>query len=150
MTFIVAFLRSSGVTEPQIAAFWAILGAAAVLAAFVWGPILARIPAGRGVFVVLLVLLLGAVLPLAASGAAAAFASAAPFLAVVTAVTHVARQATPPASWTHVIGALTVAFALGQCAWGRSSPARCPTAPAGCAPACCCRSSCSPAPPPWR
>ena len=119
MTFIVAFLRNGGATETQTAAFWAILGAAAVVAAFVWGPILARLPAGRGVFVVLLVVLLGAILPLAASGASAAFASAAlfggSFLAVVTAVTHVARQATPPGSWTRVIGALTVAFALGQC-----------------------------------
>ena len=50
--------------------------------------------------------------------AAAAFLSAAlfggSFLAVVTAITHVARQVTPPGSWTRVIGALTVAFALGQ------------------------------------
>lgn len=119
MTFIVAFLRSDGATDAQIATFWAILGAAAVIAAFIWGPILARLPGGRGVFLVLLVLLVGAILPLAASGAAAAFVSAAlfggSFLAVVTAVTHVARQATPAGSWTRVIGALTVAFALGQC-----------------------------------
>jgi predicted MFS family arabinose efflux permease len=119
MTFIVAFLRNDGFTEPQITVFWAILGAAAVVAAFAWGPILARLPAGRGIFAVLLVLLLGAVLPLAISGAAAAFLSAAlfggSFLAVVTAITHAARQVTPPGSWTRIIGALTVAFALGQC-----------------------------------
>lgn len=119
MTFIVAFLRNGGATEAQIMAFWAVLGAAAVGAAFVWGPILARLPAGRGVFTVLLVLALGAALPLAATDAWVAFASAAlfggSFLAVVTAVTHVARRATPPGSWTRVIGALTVAFALGQC-----------------------------------
>lgn len=119
MTFIVAFLRNGGATEAQITVFWAILGAAAVVAAFVWGPILARLSAGGGIFVVLLVLLLGAILPLAFSGAAAAFLSAAlfggSFLAVVTAITHVARQVTPPGSWTRVIGALTVAFALGQC-----------------------------------
>ena len=119
MTFIVAFLRSGGATEAQITVFWTILGAAAVAAAFVWGRILARLPAGRGIFVVLLVLGVGAILPLVFSGTAAAFLSAAlfggSFLAVVTAITHVARQATPPASWTQVIGALTVAFALGQC-----------------------------------
>jgi predicted MFS family arabinose efflux permease len=119
MTFIVAFLRNGGFTETQITVFWAILGAAAVIAAFAWGPILARLPAGGGIFAVLLVLLVGAILPLVSSGAAAAFLSAAlfggSFLAVVTAITHVARQVTPPASWTHVIGALTVAFALGQC-----------------------------------
>ena len=119
MTFIVAFLRNGGATEAQITVFWAILGAAAVVAAFVWGPILARLSAGRGIFVVLLVLLLGAILPLAFSGVASAFLSAAlfggSFLAVVTAITHVARQVTPPGSWTRVIGALTVAFAFGQC-----------------------------------
>jgi predicted MFS family arabinose efflux permease len=119
MTFIVAFLRNGGFTETRITVFWTILGAAAVVAAFAWGPILARLPAGRGIFVVLLVLLLGAVLPLVISGAVAAFLSAAlfgsSFLAVVTAITHAARQVTPPGSWTRVIGALTVAFALGQC-----------------------------------
>jgi hypothetical protein len=36
-----------------------------------------RLPAGRGVFAVMSVLLLGAILPLVASGPAAAFASAA-------------------------------------------------------------------------
>ncbi len=90
-----------------------------MVAAFVWGPILARLSAGRGIFVVLLVLLLGAILPLAFSGVASAFLSAAlfggSFLAVVTAITPVARQVTPPGSWTRVIGALTVAFAIGQC-----------------------------------
>lgn len=119
MTFIVAFLRSGGSTEAQITVFWTVLGAAAVAAAFVWGPVLARLPAGRGIFVVLMVLVVGATLPLVFSGTATALLSAAlfggSFLAVVTAITHVARQATPPASWTHVIGALTVAFALGQC-----------------------------------
>jgi len=119
MTFIVAFLRTRGLDEPQIAVFWALLGAASVAAAFVWGKILGRLSAGRGIFCVLVVVLAGAVLPLLAPGPIPAFGSAilfgGSFLAVVTAVTHVARHATPPSSWTRVIGALTVAFALGQC-----------------------------------
>jgi MFS family permease len=99
MTFIVAFLRTQGLGEAQIAVFWAILGASAIPAAFVWGPVLARLNAGRGVFAVMATVLAGAVLPLAAPGPAAAFGSAVlfggSFLAVVTAVTHVSRQATP-------------------------------------------------------
>jgi predicted MFS family arabinose efflux permease len=119
MTFIVAFLRTRGLDESQLAIFWAILGAAAIPAAFIWGPILSRLREGRGVAAVMLVVLAGAVLPLVASGPFAAFGSAAlfggSFLAVVTAVTEVGRRATPVESWTRVIGALTVALALGQC-----------------------------------
>jgi MFS family permease len=79
MTFIVAFLRTQGLGEGQIAVFWAILGAAAIPAAFVWGRALARLPAGGGVFAVMATVLAGAVLPLMASGPAAAFGSAALF-----------------------------------------------------------------------
>src|SRR5579883_2119098 len=92
MTFIIAFLRGEGFRGGAIAAFWSILGAAGIA---------------------------GAALPLLPAGPGTVYASAllfgGTFLAEVAAVVAFARKATPVAAWTPVIGALTTAFALGQC-----------------------------------
>jgi predicted MFS family arabinose efflux permease len=119
MTFIVAALRAGGITTSEITVFWTVLGAAAVVAAFGWGPLLGAWRSGRGIAVVLGILTVGAVLPVLTIIPVAAFVSAvlfgATFLTVVTAVTAVARRALPPTQWTSAIATLTVAFALGQC-----------------------------------
>lgn len=120
MTFIVAFLADRGAGSGEISLFWVVLGAAAVLAAFGWSPLLARLRGGHGAAVVLAVLTLGALLPLVSTSVLASFASAAvfggSFLTVVTAVTIVARNSLHPRHWTPAIATLTIAFALGQCA----------------------------------
>lgn len=120
MTFIVAFLRSQGAGDGAVSLFWVVLGAAAVVAAFAWRPLLARLPGGRGPATVLAVVTVGAVLPLLLQSALAVFASAVlfggSFLTVVTAVTAVARSSQHPRHWTPAIATLTVAFASGQCA----------------------------------
>jgi predicted MFS family arabinose efflux permease len=119
MTFIVAYLRAEGAGAGTVTAFWALLGAAATLAGFLWSPLLARLRAGRGIALILGVLVLGAALPLAPGGLPVAMASAVPFggafLTVVTAVTAAARQHLQPRHWTAAIAALTTAFAAGQC-----------------------------------
>ncbi len=119
MTFIVAFLVHYGATTLEITLFWTTLGMAGFAFAFAWGPLLGRLRSGRGVGLVLGVLSVGASLPLLSHLPLAAFSSAllfgASFLAVVTAVTTVARRSLPPDHWTAGIAALTVAFALGQC-----------------------------------
>lgn len=119
-TFIIAFLRKEqGFTPDEVSLFWAVLGSAAAAGAFIWGPLLGRLRAGWGVAVTVGGVEFGVVLPLCASGRAAAYLSAVlfggAFLAVVAAVTSFARRAAPPHAWTAAIGALTVAFALGQC-----------------------------------
>ena len=118
ITFIVAFLRSAHLGPGSVSAFWATLGAAAVVAAFVWGPLLGRLRGGRGLGAVLGVLTIGALLPLILPGSAGDFSSAAifggTFLAVVTAVTNMARRLLPPAQVAPAIAVTTAVFAVGQ------------------------------------
>lgn len=119
MTFIVAYLKADGAGTTEITVFWAILGLAAVAGGIIWGPVLGRLRAGRGPALLIAVVTLGALLPLITQAVPVALASAAlfgaSFLAVVTAVTNVARHALPPAQWTAAIAVLTTGFALGQC-----------------------------------
>jgi predicted MFS family arabinose efflux permease len=119
MTFIVAALTTAGAGPGEITAFWSVLAATAVAAAFVWGRVLAAFRPGTGLTVVLLILTTGAVLPVIATNAVAILASAplfgATFLTVVTAVTSAARRSLPHSQWTAAIAVLTIAFALGQC-----------------------------------
>ncbi len=120
MTFIVAFLVGEGASAATVTAFWVVLGLAAVVAAFGWGPLLGRLRGGYGPAVVLGVVALGALLPLLGSSGLLVFGSAvlfgASFLTVVTAMTVVAQRSVHPRHWTPAIAALTSIFAIGQCA----------------------------------
>lgn len=118
VTFIVAFLKTQGLGSGTVSAFWAVLGAAAVVTAFAWGPLLARLRGGRGPAAVLAVATVGALLPLVFRGAPGDFASAVlfggAFLAVVTAVINLARRSLSPVQVAPAIAVLTVAFGIGQ------------------------------------
>lgn len=118
ITFIVAFLRSAHLGSGSISAFWATLGAASVVAAFAWGPLLGRLRGGWGLGTVLGVLAVGALLPLILRGGAGDLTSAVvfggTFLAVVTAVTNVIRRSLAPAQVGPAIAVTTVAFGAGQ------------------------------------
>ncbi|WP_020667572.1 YbfB/YjiJ family MFS transporter [Amycolatopsis nigrescens] len=118
MTFIVAFLQADGADATTVSLFWAALGLAAIAGGFVWGPMLGRLRGGRGPAVLMLLVTVGAALPLASGSAVAMFGSAVvfgiSFLAVVAAVTTVARTALRPQHWAAAIAALTTGFALGQ------------------------------------
>jgi predicted MFS family arabinose efflux permease len=118
MTFIVAFLTGQGARPGEISSFWVVLGAAAMAGGFAWPPLIARLPGGLAVAIILAVVAIGALLPLVSGSAVAALASAAlfgvSFLAVVTATVAVARRSLPRHHWTPAIGSITVAFAVGQ------------------------------------
>jgi predicted MFS family arabinose efflux permease len=119
-TFIVAYLRGEeGFSSAGITRFWAILGAASVVAAFAWGPILGRLKGGWGTAATLGGVTIGAAVPMLWGSAAGAYLSAVlfggSFLAVLAAVTSFARRAAKPHAWTAAIAALTIAFGLGQC-----------------------------------
>jgi len=120
-TFIIAYVRNvEAFTPADVSMFWALLGASAIIAAFVWGPILSRLKGGCGVAAAIAVVTGGAALPLIWSGPSTAFLSAflfgSSFLAVAAAVTSFVRQAAPPHHLTAAIGTLTAAFGIGQCA----------------------------------
>ena len=118
MTFVVALLEQHGARGPAISWFWTVLGGAAILSGFLWGGVVGRPPGGRGVTIAMLVVLTGSGLslwpstPMAALVSALLFGSA--FLAVVTAVTSVARRNLAPEWWTAALAALTVVFGVGQ------------------------------------
>lgn len=119
-TFIIAYLRGmQGFTSGEISVFWALLGGAAIIAAFAWGPVLARLRGGWGATATIAMVTAGAALPLIWDGRLAAYLSAVlfggSFLAVIAAVTSFARRAAPPHAWTAAIGAMTTAFGIGQC-----------------------------------
>ncbi len=120
MTFIVAFLKDRGAGQAEVTSFWVVLGAASLAGALLWVRPLVRLRGGRAPGAVLAVLSVGALLPLISQSPEAAITSAVlfggSFLAVVTAVTMVAQRSLLPHHWTPAIAALTVAFALGQCA----------------------------------
>jgi predicted MFS family arabinose efflux permease len=119
-TFIIAHLRSSeGFDSGSITAFWAILGLAAIVAAFAWGPILGRLRGGWGASATIGTVTIGAALPLLWHGPIGAYLSSILFggsvLAVIAAVTSFARRAAKPHALTAAIAALTIAFGIGQC-----------------------------------
>jgi Uncharacterised MFS-type transporter YbfB len=119
-TFIIAYLRSSeGFDSGSVTAFWTILGLAAVVAAFAWGPILGRLKGGvgchrydwhsddRGS--------VAAALARPGGSISLFFSICGSFLAVIAAVTSFVRRAAKPHAWTAAIAALTIAFSIGQC-----------------------------------
>jgi predicted MFS family arabinose efflux permease len=119
MTFIIAFLRDEHFGPATLSVFWTVLGLAIVATGFGWGGVLARLPGGWGLAVVLAVLAAGALAPMVSAGTAAAFLSAVLFgsaqMAGPAAVTVLVRRARAPQAWTAEIGRLTVLFGLGQC-----------------------------------
>lgn len=119
MTFIVAYLRQRGVGGTEITVFWSVIGLCTVAAGFGWGQALGRMPIGAGTAMVMLLITIGAALPLAPGGVIVIFASAVvfgtAFLAMPTTTSAAARRTLEQRHWTPAIAGLTVAFALGQC-----------------------------------
>lgn len=120
MTFIVAFLDHRGATPREVILFWTLLGGSAAASGFLWRGTLGRASGGRGMAGVTLLVLSGVLLPLVSTATLAVMGSAVlfgvAFLAVVTAVTAVARRNVPQPHWTAALGYLTAAFGVGQSA----------------------------------
>lgn len=118
MTFVVAYLKERGISSNLISVFWIVLGASALIGSVAWTPV-ARLRHGRSASATLAVTSVGAMMPLLSASAVIASISAAlfggSFLAVVTAVTGIARRSLPPHHWAASIAALTTVFAVGQC-----------------------------------
>jgi predicted MFS family arabinose efflux permease len=119
MTFIIAWLREHGAGAVLISSFWAVLGIATMLAPSVWRQPLAEWPGGRPLAVVLIVLAIGAALPLWQTTPTVMITSAVvyggTFYIAPTAVTAFARKALPPQQWGEAIAGFTILFALCQC-----------------------------------
>lgn len=118
MTFIVALLRGQGAGDVEVAVFWIVLGLAAMIGGFAWAPVVGALSGGRAPALLMVVVALGAGLPLLADHPVFALGSAVlfggTFLALVGAVTHAAQRVLDPSQVTDGIGTLTTGFAIGQ------------------------------------
>jgi predicted MFS family arabinose efflux permease len=117
MTFAVALIRQNGANTAQVALFWATLGISTMLVPRLWAKPITTWKAARGMAAALLVVTVGASVPMFSSQfgwmlfSALCFGS---FLSVVAATTALARRYLPPQAWSAGIALFTVVFAAGQ------------------------------------
>lgn len=118
MTFVIAYLRSSGVSAGVVTLFWLLLGGSTFASAFVWRGLLDEARGGLALAVVLAVVAAGTAIPLASTSLISVLISAilfgGSFLSVVSAITNLVRRSLPPHTWASGIAIFTVIFSLGQ------------------------------------
>lgn len=118
VTFLVAWMRTKGITPLWIAATWSTLSIAAMLSPFPWRPVLARSNGGGALSLSCLATGIGTLLPIVASGYVGLLLSATIFGVSLyigpTSVTAFARKNLPEASWGRAVALFTTAFAIGQ------------------------------------
>jgi predicted MFS family arabinose efflux permease len=119
MTFVPDHLRGQGVGDAGIAVFWIGLGLAGFVVPPLWAPLLRRLTPALGVFGLIAVTAIAAVVPVLVTGTVAAWLSGllfgASFLTAITALTDASRRVLDAGHWTAALAVLTVGFALGQC-----------------------------------
>jgi predicted MFS family arabinose efflux permease len=119
MTFVIAWMKTRGSSALEISLVWAILGLAVIASPLPWRRPLNNWPGGLPLAVAILVLAIGAALPLFGSSFAVMSVSAALVGSAVlippAAVTAFARRSLPPAALGSAIAGYTVVFAVGQC-----------------------------------
>jgi predicted MFS family arabinose efflux permease len=119
MTFIIALLRAGHVAPVLASAFWAVLGLASVTSCYGWGAVFTRLSPAGAMVAAMLVVAVGAALPLVSFAPVALFASAVLFggavMAMPGAVTVSAQAVLPAHQWTEAVGRLTALFGVGQC-----------------------------------
>lgn len=118
MTFVVAFLQSLGASAGAVQLFWLLLGIAAALSGFTWGPLIVRAAPKWSLVLVLAALtvsaFLPALLPFTWSFGVSAILFGGAFLATVTAVTNQIRVVLPVERVPTVTAHAVALFATGQ------------------------------------
>lgn len=118
MTFMIAFLREGGASPAAQSAFWCAIGAAGLVSPWLWAGPLGRLTGGKAFAVTAFVTLAGAAAPLLSRSFPAELLSGAvfgsSFFTVVAATTVFVRRTFPPEAWASGVGAMTVAFSVGQ------------------------------------
>jgi len=118
MTFIVSLLREQQVPQPQIVAFYVLLGLAVVASSWLWAGLLQRWRGGGPLALLNALLALATLLPVLSTHPVVVFSSGAlfgaVFLSVVASTTAFVRHNLPPAAWPAGIAAYTIVFAAGQ------------------------------------
>lgn len=118
MTFMIAFVRGEGGRLVEQAAFWVVLGIAAMVSPFVWASAMQQAKGGGAFAKIGFVTMLGAALPSTGSSPVLIFGSAVifggSFFAVVASTTSFVRRNLSPEQWSAAIAFMTVAFSVGQ------------------------------------
>ena len=117
-TFSVSYLRVQGASTTLITLFWTLLGFAGVLAPLVWNRLLSRRWGGRSMGILMLLMGIGAGLPVLTTVAWVVALSAVLFgmtaLSVVASTTTLVRQSLGPAVWGAGVAIYTITFAVFQ------------------------------------
>lgn len=118
MTFIIALLRSGGMPDYGVTAFYVLLGLATVVSARLWSSLLDRMRGGGALAVFNLLLAIATILPALFQHPVVAFVSGAlfgaTFLSAVASTTAFVRHNFAPNHWSRGISHFTIIFALGQ------------------------------------
>jgi predicted MFS family arabinose efflux permease len=118
MTFMIAYVRDAGGGALAQSAFWCLIGLSAFVTPWAWRGVLARDSGGVSTAVILGVNAVGASLPLFGHStawlAASALVFGVSFFAIVGSTTAFVRFNYSPAAWPTAIGAMTIAFGVGQ------------------------------------
>lgn len=118
MTFMIAWIQAHGESAAFQSLFWVVLGLAVAVFPWLWAGVLKNQRHGRAFAILNGVTLVGAVLPLISSAWSVLLASAAifgcAFFAVVASTTAFVRRNCDAVALASGIGAMTVAFSIGQ------------------------------------
>jgi len=120
MTFMIAWVQNLGEGAGAQALFWSAIGLGAMAFPWTWSFVLKRLKHGFAFALLTGLSALAAALPLLSGAQPLLLLSGALFgstlLAVVTSTTVFVRRNLPAAQWPAGIGAMTVAFSIGQTA----------------------------------
>ena len=118
MTFMIAWLAEAGAGALTQSVFWILLGLGGVASPFLWSWTIVSTRGGRAMAMLTTFTFLAVMIGLFANVRALQFLSAFAFgsvlLAVVSASTAFVRRNYPATAWPSGVGAMTVAFGLGQ------------------------------------
>jgi len=118
MTFMIAWLINGGAGAVAQSAFWSLLGLGGVCAPFLWSRAMAALRGGGAVAlltaITFIASLAGLFVDVRVVQLLSAFVFGSVLLAVVAATTLFVRRNLPSTAWPSGVGAMTVAFGLGQ------------------------------------
>ena len=118
MTFIIALLRSGGMSGSLVTAFYVLLGVSTVASARIWSGLLGRARGGGALAVFNMLLAFATILPVLFAHPIIAFVSGAlfgaTFLSAVASTTSFIRHNFARDDWAHGVSVFTIIFAIGQ------------------------------------
>ena len=118
MTFMIAWVQQNGGGPLTQGAFWAAIGVGGAVSPFLWARLLDRATGGRAIALLIGITMTGSIGPLVSTSFVAlllsAFVFGSAFFSVVAATTVFIRRNYDSTQWASGIGAMTIAFGLGQ------------------------------------